>query len=208
MKMRSRPRSVIAAAFFAAATTPLAATAAEPPTASDVFVRHREAVLAGNAVPAEGWLFCVGRAKSDEKLGASVGFGKARMFAYDQIDKWLFGTAPWPADATLGERLAAWKRMRGGNPVALQGAQTIVEENPSPGLYLAVVAVPEAVAAAIRPGATALEGAVLAVREKPDSPSRSDSDDYPGRADDSEPRGYWEENGVQANETMVESQFL
>jgi len=72
----------------------------------------------------------------------------------------------------------------------IAGLETIFERREAPEHYLAVVAAPEA-----------------AVRETQSEGLRR-QDDGDAAIEEYEPCGYWEENGIKANETLSEAQFL
>ena len=102
----------------------------------------------------------------------------------------------------------------GGLEIA--GIETIFERRETQEHYLAVVAVTEPALRKALPSQEALAAlaakAVARLDEArrqgtpvPHEPRRQDEQDA---IEEYEPRGYWEECGVKANETMVEAQFL
>ena len=191
--------AIVAAALFLSPANQFAGTA------SEVFARHREAILATRHLVAEEIVFCVGRAKSDDALGSSVGFGKAKSLAWGQVDHWLFDTADWPEGATSDERSAAWAQLP---PRDVSGGEAVFENHPEPGRWLVVLAVPETAAAAARPTPSVLKIALAEARKRlafeQVPPKSSAQEPAPSPA---EPRGLWEEDEITANETMEEVQF-
>ena len=194
------------AAALAAAVAFLPVSHAASANEEDVFAGNKEVILSTNVVSTGGNVFCVGRALSEDRLGASIGFGKARLLAWMQFDHWCFATAPWPADATEEERrlvVATWPK----SEHSIQGASVVFETRPKAGRWLVVLAVPEKEAVAARPPQDALADALNAVRAR-----RRDAEEKGAQKQDdsviaSEPRGPWEEGEITANETMAEGQF-
>jgi len=161
-------------------------------------------------------VFCVGRATSEDRLGASVGFGKARILAWGQWDHQLFESAEWPEGATPQERRAAWSALRGKSSDAEgpTGAEIVCETQPATNLWVAVVAVSETETAVCRPSAGQLANAVAEARIRLKRESQTELETVPAEPADNaksesaaEPRGLWEEGGVLANETMSDGQF-
>lgn len=199
-----------AAAFLA---SPADASAA---SAGEVFAQNRDAVLSTNVVAAGGFVFCVGRATSEDRLGASVGFGKARILAWGQWDHQLFESAEWPAASTPRERRAAWNGLRGKESCSSgpASAEIVCETQPATNLWVAVVAVSETETAVCRPSAGQLANAVAEARIRLKRESQTELETVPAEPADNaksesaaEPRGLWEEGGVLANETMSDGQF-
>lgn len=186
-------------------------------TAAEVFAGCEEQVLSSSngVFEAEGRLFLVGRAASDERFGASAGFGKARMAAWGRLDDWRRDLADWPDDATREERRLAWALLRAGHAseAFLKGVETICERHAGEGLWLVVLAVPkDGIFTAPLPArvalAAAVEGIRKAQREAPPTPDPAEAGlrpiPNPGTA---EPAGYSESGGVSVNETMSEGLF-
>ena len=210
------------AAAFAAATLLLPPVDSSADTIAEVFARNREAVLASRHMVCDGVVFCVGRAISEECRGSSAGLGKAKSLAWRQVDRWLFETVGWPADASTEERRTAWALLP---PRDISGGEAVFEEHPETDRWLVVIAIPETATAAAKPTPSALETALASARQrlasKPMPPPPAAEID-PGRqanemtgrrdAEDdktsyAEPRGLWEEDNVTVNETMAEGQF-
>lgn len=201
------PSSLHGAAAVVAAALLLSPANQFADTATEVFARHREAVLATRRKVAEGIVFCVGRAKSDDALGSSVGFGKAKSLAWGQADRWLFDTADWANDATAEERRVAWALLP---PRDVSKGEAVFEDHPEPDRWLVVLAIPEKSAVAARPTPSALAAALAEARKRLDSepmPPVSSSSPQDPACPFAEPRGLWEDAGVTANETMAEGQF-
>lgn len=216
MKMRS---SLVAAAVAACAAM-LSAPASAARTAAEVFAGCEEQVLASSncVFEADGRLFLVGRAASDERLGASAGFGKSRMLAFGRLDDWLRDSADWPGEATREERRLAWALLGDGrtSEAVLNGTETVCERHMGEGRWLVVLAVPESgISAAPRPGRSALAAAVESIRAAAKAPPEAPS--AAGTAGDGlrpipapspvEPAGYSETGGVIVNETMADGQY-
>ena len=213
--MKTRSSRLVAAVCTAAAflASPADASAA---SAGEVFAQNRDAVLSTNVVAAGGFVICVGRATSEDRLGASVGFGKARILAWGQWDHQLFESAEWPAASTPRERRAAWNGLRGKKSCSSgpASAEIVCETQPATNLWVAVVAVSETEIAVCRPSAGQLANAVAEARIRLKRESQTELEPVPVEpADnaksesDAEPRGLWEEGGVLANETMSDGQF-
>lgn len=215
MPMKTRSDRLAAAAVLAAAAL-LALPADASAAAGEIFVQNREGILSTNAVVVGGFVFCVGRAASEDRFGASVGFGKARILAWGQWDRRLFESAEWPEGATPQERRAAWSALRGKSSDAEgpAGAEIVCETQPATNLWVAVIAVPESETSGCRPSAGDLSKAVADARSRLERKSPTEPEGAPAEptgsapADpDSEPRGLWEQDGVLANETMSDGQF-
>lgn len=213
--MKTRSSRLAAAVCTAAAflASPADASAA---SAGEVFAQNRDAVLSTNVVAAGGFVFCVGRATSEDRLGASVGFGKARILAWGQWDHQLFESAEWPAASTPRERRAAWNRLRGKESCSSgpASAEIVCETQPATNLWVVVVAVSETETAVCRPSAGQLANAVAEARIRLKRESQTELETVPAEPADNaksesaaEPRGLWEEGGVLANETMSDGQF-
>lgn len=213
--MKTRSSRLAAAVCTAAAflASPADASAA---SAGEVFAQNRDAVLSTNVVAAGGFVFCVGRATSEDRLGASVGFGKARILAWGQWDHQLFESAEWPAASTPRERRAAWNGLRGKESCSSgpASAEIVCETQPATNLWVAVVAVSETETAVCRPSAGQLANAVAEARIRLKRESQTELETVPAEPADNaksesaaEPRGLWEEGGVLANETMSDGQF-
>lgn len=110
--------------------------------------------------------------------GDAVGFSKARLLAQGKILAYATNNAPCPEGLEIA------------------GLETVFERREAPEHYLAVVAAPEA-----------------AVKEALSEGLRRQDGTAPGRdgascIEEYEPRGYWEERGIKANEMMADGQFL
>lgn len=147
-------------------------------TAGDVFAAHEAEIATNRCVAVGGFVFGVGRALS-EKGGDSVGFSKARILAQTRIMEFA-GVA----------RLDA------------SGMQTVCERLEAPGHYMAVVAV----------GKARIQKELEVSRNRRSDEEAADAVPRREPADEIieeyEPRGYWEQDGIKANETLSEAQFL
>lgn len=155
--------------------------AAEPSlatTASEVFKAHEAEIATNRCVAVGGYVFGVGRAISRQG-GDAVGFSKARLLAQGKIMDYVTCGAPRPEGLEIA------------------GLETIFERRESPEHYMVVVAMTKAQIGELRRQyGTMRTGGVL--RQQGEA---SAIEEY-------EPRGYWEERGIKANETLSEAQFL
>lgn len=171
------------AAIFAAALHFGAAAACAATTAAEVFKTHEAEIATNRCVAVGGYVFGVGRALSRQG-GDAVGFSKARLLAQGKILAYATGNAPCPEG------------------LEIVGLETIFERREAPEHYLVVVAAPEAaIEEATREGLRRQDGedATEGLRRQ---------DDGGMAIEEYKPRGYWEENGIKANETLSEAQFL
>ena len=170
--------AIFTAALHFGAAAPCAAT-----TAAEVFKAHEAEIATNRCVAVGGYVFGVGRALSRQG-GDAVGFSKARLLAQSIILAYATGNAPCP------------------DGLEIAGLETVFERREAPEHYLAVVAAPEA---AIE------EAQSKGLRRQDDGDATevtSRQDDEDATIEEYEPRGYWEENGIKANETLSEAQFL
>ena len=187
-------------------------------TASDVFKAHGAEIATNRCVAVGGFVFGVGRALSKEG-GDAVGFSKARLLAFGKIVDRAFAASPWPETAADGSpsrpwRGRAWAMLEAerGFALTLSGCETILERREAPDHYMAVIAVPADRFAKALPSTAALarciELAKARVAEGTAAPTGKPPTGYMQATEEYEPRGYWEESGVKANETLAEGQFL
>lgn len=200
--------TLVAAALFNAAAPCLAATAAE------VFKAHEVEIATNHLCAVDGYVFGVGRALSRQG-GDALGFSKARLLAQGKILDHAARIAPWPEGLAPEAKALAMRLLEEGG-LEIACIETIFERRETPEHYLAIVAVTEPALLQALPArealATLAAKAVARLKEprQPDEPMPPE----PRRQDESsaieeyEPRGYWEESGVKANETMSEAQFL
>ena len=203
MKMRFE----FAGAAFATivALAPVIVSAA---TAAETFKAHESEIATNRCVDVGGYIFGVGRAISDNG-GDSVGFSKARLLAYGKLAEAILIASPWPNDTTKELRFTAWRLLMADKAltITLEGCETVFEKRESPEHYMAVIAIPKGRFAEAVPTAATLEHYITLAKARkmatPDIPqSQKDAPvEY-------EPRGYWEESGNKANETLAERQFL
>lgn len=210
------PFSRFRIAFAAAAAAHLVLLA--PPTRAaeprEVFERNRETILATNSVSAEEFMFCVGRVVSEDRLGAAVGFGKARALAWAQLDSHLFSVSEWPTNATPEECRTVWLQYRQESQdwKDVRGGEIVFETQTEPGRWLVVLAIPHTETAGLRPSPETLKKAIDDMRSAGKRKAGRDADSAPAGNEPTteptdEPRGLWEQNGVLANETMSGGQF-
>lgn len=179
------------------------ASGAAAATASEVFKAHEADIATNRCVAAGGYVFGVGRAVS-KAGGDAAGFGKARILAFGKIADHAFAASPWPNAGEKSLRIPAWRLLVADKAFALtlDGCETILERREAPEHYMAVLAVPEKSLAASLPSEKTLMRYIGLARSQGAAPA-----DKP-QAEEYEPRGYWEEGGVKANETLAEGQFL
>ncbi len=203
MKMRFE----FAGAFFAAlvALAPIIVSAA---TAAETFKTHESEITTNRCVAVGGFIFGVGRAIS-KNGGDSVGFSKARLLAYGKLADAILSVSPWPDDATTELRFAAWRLLMADKTldITLEECETVFEKREAPEHYMVVIAVPKSRFDKSLPSASTLAHFIGLVKTRtvatPNIPQSQK-----GAPVEYEPRGYWEESGNKANETLAEGQFL
>lgn len=184
------------AAIFAAALHFGAAAACAATTAAEVFKTHEAEIATNRCVAVGGYVFGVGRTLSRQG-GDAVGFSKARLLAQSIILAYATGNAPCPEGLEIA------------------GLETIFERREAPEHYLVVVAAPEAAVREAQSKGLRRQDDEEATREGLRRQDGEDATEGLRRQDDGgmaieeyKPRGYWEENGIKANETLSEAQFL
>lgn len=110
----------------------------------ETFQDNRDAILSKATTIVGETVFSVGRARSSRKVGDDIGFSKAALFAYGNLDRLNFERADWPESVKPEERGAVWKAYRAANPFALTvgGGQRIYQEKPQAEHFLLVMAFP------------------------------------------------------------------
>jgi hypothetical protein len=186
----------LAAIFTAALHFGAAAASGHAATAAEVFKTHEAEIATNRCVAVGGYVFGVGRALSRQG-GDAVGFSKARLLAQSIILAYATGNAPCPEGLEIA------------------GLETIFERREAPEHYLAVVAAPETAVREAQSkglrrqdGEDATEGLRRQDGEDATEQGVSRQDDGGMAIEEYKPRGYWEENGIKANETLSEAQFL
>lgn len=147
-------------------------------TAGDVFAAHEAEISTNRCVAVDGYVFGIGRALSG-KGGDSVGFSKARILAQSRIMDYA-----------------------GVGRLDVSGMQTVGEKLEAPGHYMAVVAVGEEELRKAQSKSCSRRANGAASDEAPCLQAQGEE------IEEYEPRGYWEEGGIKANETLSEAQFL
>ena len=134
----------------------------------DVFNAHRDEILSAGATTLDGNVYLTGRSNSPRNRGDAVGWTKAEENA-----KWNLGdrhraSAEWPADATEGEKEAAWLEYRAAHPNRFHvvGLKRIWTQKTPPDGYTVVMSVPAEFVNLAPPTAQELAMAVWRVREK------------------------------------------
>lgn len=176
--MKMRFKFAGSMAAVAAAMLLLPVSACVAETAGEVFAAYEAEIATNRCVAVGGYVFGVGRALS-EKGGDSVGFSKARILAQSRIMEFA-----------------------GVARLDVSGMQTVVEKIEAPGHYMAVVAVGEEELWKAQSESRSHRGTGGASDEAPRRQGQGEE------IEEYEPRGYWEQDGVKANETLSESQFL
>ncbi len=112
----------------------------------EVFETNRADILSRSVTIIDESVFTVGKAKSSEKAGTSIGFSKASAFAYGNLDRLNYDRAEWPSDITADEKGIVWKLYRTEHPFALkvEGGSRVCEEKTAPENYLVVMSFPKA----------------------------------------------------------------
>ena len=203
--MKTHFKSAVAACAVFAALSPIGQASAA--TAAETFKAHEAVIATKRCVAVGGYVFGVGRAIS-KNGGAAVGFGKARLLAFGKITDMARERARWPDDCPDSERRKAWRLLMADKAfsLSLEGCETIIEKNEDNGRFMAVIAIREEnLLRAIPQHETLGRYLTLARMQGADDDGKKDE---PPQIIEYEPRGYWEESGVKANETMSESQFL
>lgn len=113
-------------------------------SAQNLFQANRDAILAGTTTVVGDAVFSVGRAKSSRLAGDDIGFSKAALFAYGNLDRLNFERADWPEDVEDAEKVAVWKVYREGMPFALsiEGGVRVYREKTQDECFLMVMAFP------------------------------------------------------------------
>lgn len=129
--------------FFAACL--ILAEVALATSAQKLFQANRDAILAGTTTVVGDAVFSVGRAKSSRLAGDDIGFSKAALFAYGNLDRLNFERADWPEDVEDAEKGAIWKAYREKIPFALsmEGGVRIYREKTQDECFLMVMAFPK-----------------------------------------------------------------
>lgn len=130
--------NLIAACLF------LAGVAQATPV-QDIFANNKAVILSKPVTIIDDYVFSVGRAKSSPKAGDEVGYSKAALIAYSNLDRLNFDQAEWPNDTTNDERSMAWRLYREANPFTLtiEGGQRIYRDCLQNEFFLIVMAFPK-----------------------------------------------------------------
>ncbi len=111
----------------------------------EIFNANRDLILSQKVTTVADKIFTVGKAKSSRKAGDSIGYSKATMFAYGNIEVLNFNKAEWPNDITEEEKRIVWRRYRSQNPAkyTLSNGTQVHKERTEGENYLVVLAFPE-----------------------------------------------------------------
>lgn len=129
--------------FFAACL--ILAEVALATSVQDLFQSNRDTVLAGSTTVIGDTVFSVGRAKSSRWTGDDIGFSKAALFAYSNLDHLNFEQADWPEDVKVSEKSAVWKAYREKMPfmLSIEGGMRVYREKTQDTCFLMVMAFPK-----------------------------------------------------------------
>ena len=186
-------------------------TNAAPATAAAAFAAARDEVLAApsGALSRDGFVFCVGRVRSEPERGTAAGEAKARLAAAARLSAFVRDASPWPEETPEADRSLAWPLLLADAPLELPeaSAEPVLIQWPAENLVLSVVAFPEEAVLAARPGTSALVAALDRLRALREAdPGRVETETPPPSATAwIEPRGLFETNGVILNETLSDS---
>ena len=113
-------------------------------SAQELFLANQELVLSQKATLVENRLFAVGRVKSNSRLGDSIGFDKAALRAYQNVDWFLFKSAPWPSLVKEDECAILWEMYRLAAPfkAKVEGATRLLESREANDKFTVVLAIP------------------------------------------------------------------
>lgn len=113
-------------------------------SAQELFLANQELVLSQKATLVEDILFVVGRVKSNSRLGVPIGFDKAALRAYQNVDWFLFKSAPWPSLVKEDECAILWEMYRSAAPfkVKVEGATRLLESRDANDKFTVVLAIP------------------------------------------------------------------
>ena len=134
----------------------------------ETFESNREKILAEATSIIGDFVFSVGRAKQAVRAGDEIGFSKAALLAYSNLDILNFKSAQWPASVSAEERKAAWMIYRSMHPFGLtiEGGQRVCSSKTDNDKYLVVMAFPRAKVFMDTPRREDLDAAILQYREE------------------------------------------
>lgn len=123
----------------------LAGTAFAVPV-QETFASNKEKILVESTSIIDDWVFSVGRTKQTLRAGDEIGFSKAAVLAYSNLDLLNFMSAQWPFSVNAEERKAAWMIYRSKHPFSLtiDGGQRVYSSKTDKDKYLVVMAFPSA----------------------------------------------------------------
>ncbi len=154
--------------------------------AFESFASNRVEILSGVVFDAGEYVFATGRAKSPSKAGDDIGYSKAEVLAYDNLDRINFERSEWPDDATPEERAAAWLSYRAKHrfSVEAEGVQRVFSGKSGNEMFLSVLAFPKD-SIALRPApAEDLKLEIEKARAERRTREISPNDTRPGPEDD------------------------
>lgn len=145
----------------------LAGTAFAVPV-QETFASNKEKILVESTSIIGDWVFSVGRTQQTLRAGDEIGFSKAAVLAYSNLDILNFKSAQWPASVSVEERKAAWMIYRSKYPFGLtiEGGQRIYSSKTDKDKYLVVMAFPRAKVFMDTPRHEDLDAAIAQYREE------------------------------------------
>ena len=107
----------------------------------ETFELNKEKILAGTTSIIDDFVFSVGRVRQTLRAGDEIGFSKAALLAYSNLDLLNFKSAQWPASVSAEERKAAWMIYRSKHPLGftIEGGQRVCSSKKDKDKYLVVM---------------------------------------------------------------------
>lgn len=154
--------------FKSAAFISLIALSASADKAHDSFIANKERILNQAISVCDDVAYSVGRAKSPQGRGDSVGYAKAEDRALWNLGEKFRATASWPTDILEEEKDAAWIEYRSKHPerFSVFGMQRIYSKKNPPDCYVVVMAFPAEQVNVPAPTDQELQIALSKVRER------------------------------------------
>ena len=134
----------------------------------EIFASNKEKILVESTSIIGDWVFSVGRNRQTLRAGDEIGFSKAALLAYSNLDLINFKSAQWPASVSAEERKAAWMIYRSKHPLGftIEGGQRVCSSKTDKDKYLVVMAFPRAKVFMDTPRQEDLDSAISQYREE------------------------------------------
>ena len=134
----------------------------------ETFASNKEKILVESTSIIGDWVFSVGRTKHTLRAGDEIGFSKAALLAYSNLDLLNFKSVQWPASVSAEERKAVWMIYRSKHPFGLtiEGGQRVCSIKTDKDKYLVIMAFPRAKVFMDSPQRENLEAAISQYREE------------------------------------------